>query len=372
MNGCFVTNIFLPLFLISTLILSPQKTAAQTSSTAEVRTMNERIPAGGTVQVKYFLTQSRPISSGGATATLYGFSIAGAAVFSTLGDTVGTAVAQNGTVSVSVISPSSDFGVDTDYPFVTLTMDIPPSVATGSTFTLGFLPDSLFQTPTGPLYLVEPKTGTLTITDSISIRGVFPGGGTWPAGTVISVLGNGFQPKTKISTKLLKTSQAVYISGNEMQFTLQQDAAMDTQLIQASNPDGSQVSYYSYLRGYPIQNPSRWLLQNTDPIFPTQTHVAAVVGPFRALSTGQFAGLAIQNPGPGPATVTLQLQRTGATSTIILPSCSRVMDEISVLMGGAIPLAGDSIKVTATSGVEIFGLYGDENMGTVTPFVPAF
>jgi hypothetical protein len=56
----------------------------------------------------------------------------------------------------------------------------------------------------------------------------------------------------------------------------------------------------------------------------------------------------------------------------MLPSGSRVMDELSVLLGGIPVTAGDVVNVTATSGVQILGLSGDDAAGTVTPFLPAF
>ncbi len=159
---------------------SPNPTSGVTCSTcAEVRTLSERVPAGGTVQVKYLLTQPRPITSGGYGFSMYGFGVDGIALTSPMGDTFGTGVVSNGKLSLFVISPSSDFGTNLDYPFITLTMDIPSSTPTGSTFPLTLDAGSV-QTLTGPLTFSDPKPGVLTIGGSISIRGVFPGGGTYP------------------------------------------------------------------------------------------------------------------------------------------------------------------------------------------------
>jgi hypothetical protein len=47
------------------------------------------------------------------------------------------------------------------------------------------------------------------------------------------------------------------------------------------------------------------------------------------------------------------------------------MDDLSALLGCAIP-AGDVVAISATSAVQMVGLYGDEAQGTVTPFVPSF
>jgi|SRR5579859_4569877 len=337
--------------------------------TAEVRTLSERVPAGGTVQVKFLLTQPRPISSGGAGTPVNGFTVDGVFIFSPMGDAAGAAVVQNGSLFISVISPLSDFGTNLDYPFLAVTMDIPSTVRPGSTFPLALTADSSFQTPTGPLTFVEPKPGMLTIAGSVSVRGVYPGGGSWPAGTVIRVQGTGFQPNTKIATKM-KASQATYIGPGEMRFTLLQPATLDMQPIQVTNPDGSQVTYYSYLRGAPIQSPSRPLLQKTEPIFPIRTYSTAVIGPLPLNGPGQFTALAIQNPGTMPVTLTMTIQSSGATTMVTLPSGGRLMDEISAILGGANLLEGDVVTVNATSAVQIIGINADENTGTVIPFLP--
>lgn len=337
---------------------------------AEIRTLSEKVPAGGTVQVKHLFTQPRPITSSGAFSSLNGFSVDGVAISSPLGDAAGTAVAQNGLLYVNVVSPASDFGMSLDYPFLIVTMDIPGSTAAGSVFPLG-ISNMIADGPGGPLTLVDPKPGTLTIGGSVSVRGVYPGGGTWPAGTVISVRGTGFQPSTRVSTKM-RTSNPVYISPTEIQFALLNTTTLDMQPVQITNPDGSQVTYYSYLRGVLVRPPSRPLLLATEPIFQTQTHGVATVGPLPALAAGQFTALAVQNPTAGPVVVSFHLQRTGTTNIVQLPSGGRVMDELSALLGGAALTPGDVIDVAATSGVQILGMQGDARTGTVTPFLPAF
>ncbi len=206
---------------------------------------------------------------------------------------------------------------------------------------------------------------------SVSVRGIFPGGGTYPAGTVVAVRGNGFQTGTKLSSKM-KISNTTLISPNELRFTLQQTTTMDTQPILVQNPDGSQVTSYSYLKGAPVRTPARALLQITEPVFQTVTQSLARVGPVPALAPGQFVGFAVQNPTAGAVAVTFLLESTGATSSIVLPSGARVMDDLATLLGVPALTAGDVVTVTATSGVQILGLNADESNATVTPFLPVF
>ena len=341
-----------------------------TPGVAEVRVLNEKIPAGGTVQAKYSLTTPRPISGGGPKLLTYDFAINGVAITSPLGDATGVALSNNGVLAVEIISPSSDYGTNLDYPFMTVAMTIPSSAKAGSLYPLTF-PDTVYQTPTGPVTLSNTKPGTLTIGGSVSIHGAVPGGGTWPAGTLIRVQGTGFVPGTKVTTKM-KTTNAVYVSPTEMRFVLSDIATLDSQPITAQNPDGSVATYYSYLRGVPVSAPSRAMLLNADPIFQTQTHGVATVGPLPALGVGQFMALAVQNPSPGPAVVSLYHQRTGTLASVSLPSGGRIMDELSALFNGLNLQPGDIISINATSAVQILGMTGDETAMTLKPWLPQF
>ena len=333
-------------------------------NSAEVRTLNERVPAGGTVQVKYLLTQPRPITSGGWEISTFDFAVNGIGITSPLGDAVGAGVVKNGKLTLSIVSPQSDYGTNLDYPFLTIAMEVPSSAAAGSTYTLD-LANAVVQTTTGTLTFTDPKPGVLTVGGSVSVRGVYPGGGTYPAGTVITVRGNGFQPGTKISTKM-KTTQPVYVSANEMRFTLTAAATLDEQPLQVTNPDGSQVVYYSYLRGVLVRPPSVAVLQATEPVFGATTHSTAT---FRssACAAGQDLAIAIQNPNAWPVSVALTNASTGVTSTEVLASGARLTDTAASLTGAV----GD-VVVSSTSPVQFIGLCVDGGAFTVAAFSPEF
>jgi len=270
---------------------------------------------------------------------------------------------------VNVFSPSGDYGSNLDYPIMTVTMTVPATMPTGTVFPLQFA-SANYMGPTGPFTFVDPKPGTLTVGGSVSIHNVTPGGGTWPPGTVVKIEGNGFSPLTKVSAKV-HVSPVIYDSPTEMHFTtLDTATTMDMLAITAQNPDGSQMTYYSYLRGIPVALPSRFLLRHTDPVFQSLTHDAATFT-VPALESGQFAGIAVQNPNQTPAVVTFQVASTGAITTVTLPFGARIMDDISSVLGTTLN-SGDSVRISSTSGVQILGLLGDESQGTVMPFLPVF
>jgi hypothetical protein len=336
----------------------------------EIQTLNETIPAGGTVQFKFLITQPRPIGSSGSRFATNDFDVNGVSIASPLGDAAGAAVWQNGMLDVSVISPSADFGT-AEYPLITATLSLPASTKVGTTYPIA-LADASFVGPQGPLTFNDPKVGKLTVGGSVSIHNVVPGGGTWPAGTIVKVEGTGFLPTTKLTAKM-HMSPVVYDGPTQMHFELlDSSTTMDMLGLTAMNPDGLQVTYYSYLRGVPVQPPSRTLLKSTDPIFQMQTHGRAEVGPLPAMSSGQYVALAVQNPTQGPAVVTFLVNGTNTMTTVVLPAGGRVMDEITALLGGVALGANDTVTISATTGVQILGLNCDENAGRVTPFLPVF
>ncbi len=342
----------------------------QPAGIAEVRSLNETVPAGGVVQVKYSLTTPRPISGGGPRMDDWDFEVNGVGISSPLGTTAGVALSHNGTLAVEIVSPDSDYGTNLDYPFLTIAMTVPATTKPGTAFPLR-MQDTLVSTPTGPVTLSNTKVGTLTVGGTVSIRGLVPGGGTWPAGTIVRVQGTGFVPGTRLTSKM-KTTNPVYVSPTEMVFALTSTTTLDQQPVTASNPDGSTVTYYSYLRGVPVRAPSRALLLKADPIFQQRTRGAATLGPLPALAPGQFTGLAIQNPSTGPVIVSLYHPRTGRVATILLASGTRIMDELGALLNGTSLEPGDVVQVNATSGVQILGLTGDDAAFTLKPWLPAF
>ncbi len=170
----------------------------------------------------------------------------------------------------------------------------------------------------------------------------------------------------------IKTSSIAVVSPNEIQFTLAQTTNMTGQKIQVVNPDGSQDTYFSYLRGVPLVQSGRPLLQTTVPIFSSVTHSTALFGPLAAMSQTQFSGVAVQNPSTVSADVTVSLYSAQnvilGSSTITVPPGYRFMAETSELIYGIAPPAGSFIAVSSNQPVQSFGFTADGAQSTVLPF----
>ena len=338
--------------------------------TAEIRISSEIAPPGGTAQVKFSFTEPRPILSSGSLMAIGGMLVDGVAVWSSTGNAGGLGVLKDGVLTLTTVDPTGLLGTNVDYPFLTVTMDIPSTQPVGSFLPLDWT-EAWLASSVAPLSLLV-KPGGVKVAQGINIRNVVPGGGTYPAGTVIRISGSGFGAFTKLQTPVKYSS--LLITPGEIRLTLQEQTTMDAQPFQVSNPDRSSDTYFAYLRGTLIHAPSRVMLNSVEPAFPATAHAVATVGPWSALQPGQFIAMAFQNPTLGPAVVTLQVSSQGSfqSAYVVLPPATRVVDDLSALLGGIQLHDGDVVKVTSTTPVQMLGIAGDENTGKATPFLPVF
>jgi hypothetical protein len=92
-----------------------------------------------------------------------------------------------------------------------------------------------------------------------------------------------------------------------------------------------------------------------------------------AADTGQFFGLAVQNPNVAAATVAVEIVTDDgpiASTTLSLPARSKISREVSELFGITAP-AGSFLSVTSDQPVQVIGLVGDDSVGSVTPVIPS-
>jgi hypothetical protein len=290
---------------------------------------------------------------------------------SPLGDSAGVALQKDGRLQVFAISPQADLGTS-DYPFLTVTMSVPQGLQTGAVFPIALSGTSMVNAA-GPI-TVSSKPGAITIGGTVSISEVIPGGGTYPGGTVVRVLGEGFQPNMSLHTQGFQINSFTYVSPTEMDCVLKETTKLDGQLFQVSG-GGVVQSFLSYLRGQQLQPPGRSYLRNIDPMFQQLTHAVAEAGPFAGETSAQYVTLALQNPNPGPAAATVTVTHANGTADsrlIVLPSGSRVVDSLAGLVGLNSLASGDTMNLTSTAAIQILGVNVDESANTAMPFLPSF
>lgn len=339
---------------------------------------NEMAPPGGLVQMKFMVTVPTPISTGGPELSFDAGmfdGVWGIQLFCPDGDLNGVATIDGSRVNIRYTTTAGAAG--TDYPIMTVALHIRPDALLGSTTQFQLDPSSTWTiSPLGTTATLKPAPpATVTAGGTISILDVVPGGGVLPAGSMVSIRGMGFQPKTQVQLNSVKFSSIQFIGSGEIQFTLAETTNMTGQKIQVVNPDGSQDTYFSYMRGIPLGQSSQHLLAGAVPVFSSVTHSRAVFTPIAPASSSQLTGIALQNPSVAPANVAVALYSSTNTllgsSSFTLPSGYRLMGETSELAQGAAPGVGSYLVVTSTQPVQVFGFLGDTASGTVIPFTAA-
>src|SRR5215469_10547825 len=237
---------------------------------------DESAPPGGTVQMKILVTEPSPVSSGGPRfAEFSGELVTGIQLFNPTGDVNGVAMMGSSMVSVAYVSSTGTQG--SDYPIMTVALQLPANLSVGTK-----LPFSLDSSSTWTLGLLGTATmkpiapATITVGGSISVTNVIPGGGLQPAGTVIHIQGMGFQPGTQVQLSDIKASSIAVASPGDIEIVLAEPTQMTGKKIQVTNPDGSQDTYFSYMRGIPLGQSTQPLLASAVPIFSSVTHSQSV------------------------------------------------------------------------------------------------
>jgi hypothetical protein len=337
---------------------------------------NETAPPGGLAQMKFMVTVPTPISSGGPRVSIDDSmfdGVWGIELFAPGADLNGVAMVNGSRVDIRYSTTGGPAG--TDYPIMTLALHVRPGAAPGSSTQFHLDPSSTWTVSGATATLKPEPPATVTVGGTISILDVIPGGGVLPAGSQVSIRGMGFQPKTQVQLNAIKFQSIHFVSPSEIQFTLAETTNMTGQKIQVVNPDGSQDTYFSYMRGIPLAVSSQPLLAGAVPIFSSITHSRAVFTPVAASSASQFTGIALQNPGTAPANVTVALYSADnallGSGALTLPAGYRLMGTTQEFAQGAAPVAGSYLVVASTQPVQVFGFLADTSAGTVTPFTAA-
>jgi hypothetical protein len=164
------------------------------------------------------------------------------------------------------------------------------------------------------------------------------------------------------------------LSATDLGFALAAAANMTAARIRADNPDGSSITYYSYLRGVPAEISSRSLLLSTEPIFSGTSRTVATVGPVPATTGARYFAVALQNPTLNTAVVHVSLLASDGSvvysSQRVLDTGHRLLLEASELLDGVSAPEGASLRITSSVPVEAFGLTCDESTSTVVPQLP--
>lgn len=351
---------------------------AQGQVPIELRVSNETVPAGGMLQLKVFLTEPKPIRKGSPLmafgSTILG-PVQGLSIYSPAGDAIGAAVVRGGNVKMIVSSAQLDYGMDLDTPVVAISIPVVSTALPGQTANLKLNPNSVWLDPSGNPYPTLVTQGVLTVSGTLSISNVVPGGGLALAGSTVRILGVGFQPTSKLDINEALIASTHYVSSKEIDVVLAADTQMDGRRVTVVNPSSNeQAVYFSYLRTKPLGKSVVPLLVHTEPIFSQALYQQ---GYFRTVATlNTFLGVAVKNSNTQDANVTINLFTPANTllgsTSVVLPPAMRFSRSVWELFPNITPSKDLVVQMVSDLPVGMLGLLANTNTKTVAPVAPTF
>ena len=343
---------------------------ASTPNAVSLKVLDEIVPRGGMVQMKVFVTEPKPISTGrGRISSSVFRSASGIALMSAGDDARGVAVVSGSDMTLSVVSPGATFGMQDDYPVLTVASRVASTTPIGTVVPFTIDPIGLvLKSATGAAFPVEVENGSYTVTgQGLGVDDVQPGSASLGAGAVVRILGRGFQPTTRVRFNEVALSQTRFISSNRIDVVLGQAARMHGMRIRVENSSGPRVTYYSYQRTTRAGSSLFPVLQSAVPLLPTRFFTTARI----PLGSGT-TGIAVQNLQSAPATVALDLLSPAgaqmATVTTSLLANQFFLKAATELFQIGYP-AGSSVRVRSATPLQVMGV-GLSTGGDATPILP--
>ena len=333
----------------------------------------ETAPPGGMAQLKIFITEPKPISTGSTSFSFDAYDeIVGIAVMSPAQDTFGVALVRGTNIGISVRSIGSSYGTWVDYPILTIVGHVPAVTPIGTKFPLVVDPAAIqLWDPFGVLYPTEVKSGHLVAGTGVAISDVSPGSAMLPAGSVVTITGTNFSPGTNIKFREAKLSEVRYVNSGRIDVVLAHALRMHGVQVKASNPDGSQATYFSYQRTRTVSPSADPILRYAVPLMPP-TEVTTAMLTLPDVSPTTTYGLALQNIESVGAIATVDLLDPSggvvATTSVPVPASRFVVRELSELFGVA-PSTAWAVRVTSSRPVQVLGMAADQTNDTAMPIV---
>jgi hypothetical protein len=378
------------------------------AGTIGMKVLDTSVPPGGIFQWQLSNTEPKPIGHGSTRPTVPSGPVRGVAVNDPSGLAVGIAVVNPSpfNIAIQLSSPGTSplFGTNVTYPVVTMSMPLSGSLTPGQTFPISIdtANTSFFSDPSTKYTTLEFAPGTLTIAPagSLFVSDVIPGGGLLADRSAIKVFGNGFNKDTKVSiegTAIVPADQT-FVNAGEIDVKICNGTVADTATVCPNNGGtfqldgervrvkdtntGFQLEYYTYRRADDVAGSSATALVNlVHPMYSQQTYLSATI-PLVNNAT-QFTGLSLQNTSATDDGIKIELLDAGNASlaniSFILPGMGtgnigkKITRDVIADWFPSPPAGAVTVRMTVTSGlarIQVLGMLGDKNAGTVTPVIP--
>lgn len=372
------------------------------AGTIGLKVLDTSVPPGGIFQFQLSNTEPKPIGHGSTRPQVPSGPVRGVAVNDPSGLAAGIAVVNGSNIAIKLSSPDATplLGTNITYPIVTMSMPL-TGVSAGQTFPISIdTANTLFDDATKN-YALEFAPGTLTIAPAGSpyVSDVAPAGGLLPDRQVIKVFGAGFNANTRVSIEgtTIVPADVQFINASEIDVKICNgnvaDGAttcpntgatfqLDGERVRVKDQNTNfTIEYYTYLRADDVAGSSSTALVNlVHPMFSRQKYLAATIPLVN--SATQFTGLSLQNTNELDAGIKVELLDASnaalANTSFILPGLSggnvgkKISRDVVADWFPSPPAGAVNVRVTVTSGpaVQVLGMLGDKNAGTVAPVIP--
>jgi hypothetical protein len=330
--------------------------AGASSQALQLNVSNETVPPGGTVELKFSLSQPNSIAIGELAINLdptVFASVTAASVFSANGDAAGVVQIQGLHVDVHFSSQNGGIGLLAGVPVVVVTATVLPTATVGKTASVTADPAGSQwlgpSTPTGngdsvysPSYSVSVTPGTVTVGGTLSVSSVTPVGGVLPAGTVIQIQGTGFTSATTAQINGVNVALAQVTGSQTISLTLGGPAELTGKQISVRNSDGSEVDVFPFGAEAPVSLPDT-PLDGVLPIMPLQTYTAAA-------AYGSTNWALIRNPNASAVQLAVDgISITGSTggeqSFTVPASTSLLLPLLDIRVGHELIIATAPVQI---------------------------
>ena len=335
---------------------------------------DETAPAGSMVQMKVTETEATPISGGRPRVrfdTGMFDRVAGVGMSAPTGEMAGAAVLEGSYMTMTYVTTTPLTGGD--YPVLTVSLALREGLTEGRRSVFSLEPASIW-TVGGRTIASKMSPADVTIGGTLAITDVVPAWGVFPAGTMVSVRGVGFDGETRVKLNDTRMEAAQVVSPTEIRFALTQATDMAGAKVRVDDSDDESTTYYAYLRGISAATSTKPLLARTMPVFSGVARPVATVTIPYLTPIYQYGALAVQNPNLQPASMTLVLSASNGAilkvATRTLPAGHRFALEIAEIFGGTRPLPMSSVRVLSSVPVQMFGMVIDDRIRTITPRLP--
>lgn len=342
-----------------------------------LKVSDEAAPAGGVVQVQVSLTEPKPIIRTKMRLLFDGGvvnDVLSTGIFSPLGEASGTAIRYGDSIHVEVVSPGGDWGSDEDHPILTATVRLRPDADPSAASVFRVDDASVFYTPSGAVYGIESNApGSVRTGGTLAINEVIPSGGVVEAGQPVVLIGEGFDAGTKVEIENASPVRAVFVSPTELLVFPAEALQLDVKRISVQTAVGETKSFYSTLNSATAYESGYDLVAAMEPLFSPRIYTSASIGLPPLQDEADFHGIAVQNPNASGVTVQVRLLSDSgdpiASTVFLLLGDERLTNALDDLFPGVDLTGASKIEITGSGAVQLMGLYGNFNEGSIRPLM---